>query len=117
MGELNKFLIPKITIAWENVAKALCYQANIVATINRKYSSIPKKYYRELLKDWLKTNNGVGPKIWSTLLDKLGEVDKIIASAREEIIKDLEAAKTPQSSAVLSVPHLTNKVFLLSKWL
>ena len=40
---------------------------------------------RELFKDWLTTNNGAaaGPKIWSTLLEKLKSIVDL-AAAREE---------------------------------
>ena len=38
---------------------------------------------------WLSTNYGVGPKTWSTLFDKLKEVDNLSAATRQ-IINELE---------------------------
>ena len=115
MGNLNKYVISKIKTEWEDVANALCYETNVVEAIKSKYDN-PKESCKELLKDWLKTNNGVGPKVWSTLLDKLGKVDKL-TTARKEILKDLEAVETPQSSAALSLSNLKVKILSLSKWL
>ena len=90
MGVLNKIVIDKITAHWEDVAYALCYKIATVETIKRKSNQDPKKCCQELFKDWLTTNNGVaaGPKIWSTLIDKLRDVEELTV-AREEIVKEL----------------------------
>jgi len=48
----------------------------------------PKKCCQELLKDWLSTDNGVGPKTWEVLLKQLKEVPELTASV-EHIMKQV----------------------------
>ena len=88
MGVLNEIVVPRISAEWEDVAYALCYKIPAVNIIKRKHKDDPKRCCKELLTDWLATNNGVGPKIWSTLLDKLETIGELTA-AREEIRKKL----------------------------
>ena len=112
MGDLNKYVIPKIKTEWRNVANALCYETTVVEAISSKYDN-PKESCKELLKDWLTTHNGAKPKIWSTLLEKVGEINELAATIKE-IIKDLEATETLQSSVVLSVPETLQSSAVLS---
>lgn len=89
MADLSKFVIPRIKAEWEDVAFALRYKIVTVNAIKEKHNEDPKKCCRELFIDWLSTSHGVGPKTWSTLLDKLKEVEDLSA-ATQEIIKELE---------------------------
>ena len=91
MDDLNQIVVPNICADWEDVAYALHYEIPIVKSIQCKHNNDPKKCCKELLTDWLRTNNGTGPKIWLTLLDKLKKVDELTAT-REKIIEEL--AKT-----------------------
>ena len=88
MDDLISIVIPRINADWEDVAYALHYKIPAVKSIKTKHNNDPKKCCKELLTDWLITNNGVGPKVWSTLLDKLEKVEELTA-AREEIRKEL----------------------------
>ena len=88
MGVLNKIVVPRINAEWEDFAYALCYEIPVVESIKRKHKQDPKVCCKELLKDWLITNNGAAPKNWLTLLEKLEDVEEL-ATAREEIIKEL----------------------------
>ena len=83
MGDINKIVVPKIQAEWEDVAYALRYKIPTVKAIKAKYNDDPKKCCKELLTDWLSTDNGVGPKTWSTLLDKLKEVEDLAAVTNE----------------------------------
>jgi len=78
MGDLNKIVVPHIEAYWDDVAYALHFGIPYVEGVKVKFSD-PKKCCQELLKDWLSTSNGVGPKTYSTLLDKLKEVEELIA--------------------------------------
>ena len=89
MADLNKIVIPRIKAEWEDVAYALRYKIVTVNAIKAKHNEDPKNCCRELFIDWLSTNHGVDPKTWSTLLDKLKEVDNLSA-ATQEIINELE---------------------------
>ena len=88
MDVLNMIVVHKINAEWEDVAFALRYEIPAVESIKSKHNQDPKKCCKELFKDWLITNNGAGPKIWSTLLDKLKNVGEL-ATAREDIMREL----------------------------
>ena len=88
MGDLNMIVVPRISAEWEDVAYALRYEILAVKFIKSKHNNDPQKCCKELLTDWLTTNNGVGPKIWSTLLDKLKNIGELTA-AREKIKEEL----------------------------
>ena len=92
MGELNRIVIPKIQAEWEDVAYALLYDITTVNGIREKYPANPRKCCKELLKDWLSTDHGAHPKTWSTLLDKLNEVDEL-AAANNEIMDEFKKLK------------------------
>ena len=92
MADLNKFVVPRINVVWEDVAHALLYKLPEVQYIEMKHNQEPKRCCKELFKNWLSTNNGVQPKNWSTLLEKLSDIPEL-ATAREEIIMDLRKIK------------------------
>ena len=94
MGDIIEIVIPKIQAEWEDVAYALRYQIPTVNAIKAKYNDNPKKCCKELFKDWLSTNHGASPKIWSTLLDKLKKVEDL-AAARDEIMEELKKRLHP----------------------
>ena len=89
MRDINKIVVPKIQAEWEDVAYALHYKIPTVKGIKAKCNDNPKKCCKELFTDWLSTDHGVGPKTWSTLLDKLKEVEDL-AAARDEIMDELK---------------------------
>ena len=88
MFDLTKTVIPKIMNEWEYIAEALRYDLATIKAIKEREREDPKKCCRELFKDWLMTNNGAeaGPKVWSTLLDALKQVDEIATDITENII-------------------------------
>ena len=88
MIELIRIVIPRIQYDWEDVAYVLHYEKPLIEWIRRNHEYNPKKCCRELFIDWLSTRNGAEPKKWSTLLDKLKEVEELTA-AREEIMEEL----------------------------
>ena len=74
---------------WKDVAyHSLQYDVSTVTAIEKKCASDPKRCCIELFQDWLKTENGVGPKTWGTLLTQLKEV-KELTDKVEEITKKL----------------------------
>lgn len=88
MADINRIVTPRIKPEWEDFAYALHYEINSVKAIKEKYREDPKKCCRALFEDWLLTDHGDGPKTWQTILDKLKEVEDLVA-AREEIIQAL----------------------------
>ena len=94
MGNINKIVVPRIQVEWEDVAFALHYKIPIVNTIKAMHNDNPKKCCKELFKDWLSTDHGVGPKTWSTLLEKLQEIEDL-AAATSEIKNELQKLANP----------------------
>ena len=92
MFDLTKIVIPKIMNEWEYIAEAFRYDLATIKAINEKGRGDPKKCCREFFKDWLMTNNGAkaGPKVWSTLLDTLKEVDEISTDIIEDITEKVK---------------------------
>ena len=89
MYDLNKIVVPKISADWEDhVAYALQCDIPIIRSIQNKHNNNPKKCCKELLTDWLITNNNATPKSWSTLLDTFKDVEEL-AAARKSIIEEL----------------------------
>jgi len=89
MWKLTKIVVPQIMAHWEDVAyTSLHYGIPAVEAIEAKHKGDPKKCCQDLLKDWLSTENGVGPKTWEVLLKQLKEVPELAASV-EHIMKQL----------------------------
>ena len=90
MCDLNEIVVPKVSTKWEDIAYQLHYEIPIVDEINTKHKEDPKRCCKELFKDWLTTSNGVEPKIWQTLLDKLKKMKDLYAITKditEELIQ------------------------------
>ena len=88
MFDLMKIVIPEIMNEWEYIAYALRYNLATIKAIKEKKREDPKKCCEEFFKDWLTTDNGAkaGPKVWSTLLNTLKELNEISAGITENII-------------------------------
>ena len=95
MFDLSKIVIPKIMNEWEYVAEALRYDLATIAAIKQMGRENLKQCCREFFKDWLTTKNGAkaGPKVWSTLLDTLKEVDEISSEITKDIITQVKQLK------------------------
>ena len=77
---------------WEDIADALRYDLATIKAITEKGRDDPKKCCREFFKDWLMTNNGAkaGPKVWSTLINALKQIDEISADITQDIIAEVK---------------------------
>ena len=80
MGDLLDIAIPLIKAEWEDVAYFLRYDIHTVDAISEKHKNDPHKCCRELLKDWLKSDHGVSPKSWCTLLSAIGKISNLTAA-------------------------------------
>ena len=111
MTYLNKIVIPKIMNEWEYIAYALHYNIPIVKAMKARYHEYPKKCCRELFDNWLSTSHGAVPKVWSTLIGALKQVDLISSDITEDIIakiKQLDGGYVPQGTYIqyVCVYHL-----------
>ena len=95
MFDLMKIVIPKIMNEWEDIAEYLYYDLGTIEDIKKAEGKNPKKCCRQLFEDWLMTNNGAkaGPKVWSTLLDTLKQIDEISSDITEDIIAKVKQLK------------------------
>ena len=95
MFDLTKIVIPKIMNQWQYVAEAFRYEIYDIKAIKEKGNGDPKLCCREFFMDWLETQRGarVGPKVWSTLLDTLKEVDEIAEGTVQEITDKVKLLK------------------------
>ena len=87
MADINKIVIPRIQADWERVAFALCYSIPKVKAIKENNQNL-NNCCLELFVDWLSTDHGAGPKTWSTLIEKLKEIEDLTA-VTNEIIDEL----------------------------
>ena len=83
MWQLNKIVVPIVMAHWKDVAyNSLHFDIHEVEAIEAKHNN-SREFCRELLKDWLTTNNGITPKTWQTLLKQLKEVEELAASVEK----------------------------------
>ena len=76
MTEPARYVIPEILGHWQDVAQhCLHYNVSVVEVIVKDSPNDPERCCRELFKDWLNTENGVGPKTWEVLLEQLKKVE------------------------------------------
>ena len=93
MFDLTKIVIPRIVNEWEYIAKALHYDlATITAIKQQKGCENSEQYCEEFFNDWLTTDHGAqaGPKVWSTLLNTLKEIDEVSADVKKDIITEVK---------------------------
>ena len=90
MHDLKKIVTRRIMNQWEYIAEALYYDiATIEAIKQQRGCEGPKQCCREFFKDWLTSSNGTGPKVWSTLISALKEVDEISTDIVDDIVKEV----------------------------
>ena len=76
MKHLNNYVIPKIAADWKRVADSLEFDIRI---IKKKFQNDPLVLCEEMIRDWLSTDVGLKPKIWSTLIAALKDVEQLTA--------------------------------------
>ena len=96
MFDLHKIVIPKIMNNWEYVAEAFHYDLARIEAIKEDGFWDPRQCCREFFKDWLTTDHGakVGPKMWSTLLGILKQIDEIPDYITEDIVMKVKQIKS-----------------------
>ena len=93
MFDLTNIVIPKILNKWEYIAKALHYDLATITAIKQQKNS--EQQCREFFNDWLTTSHGAqaGPKVWSTLLNVLEEVDEVSGDIKKDIVTKVNQLK------------------------
>lgn len=89
MTLLNKVVIPRISPYWNKVLKILHYHLTFQQELRKKCKGNELKYCETLLKDWISTHNGIGPKTYDKLLEMLCKINEV-APFIKSMIDDLK---------------------------
>ena len=90
MKHLISIVVPRVAAYWNKVAFHLEFSIPAVKIISKKFPNDPECCCVELFEQWLSSDEGAQPKIWSTLLESLKCI-KHLRAATEEIEKELKA--------------------------
>ena len=82
MWDIISIVIPRIKAKWDYVAYSMKYSISAVNAF-KKDSSDSGQSCLNVFEDWLSTPNGITPKTWHTLLDRLKAVDGLQAEAED----------------------------------
>jgi len=72
---------------WKTVAYSMKFNLDTISAIEKDSHNV-HECCDKLFTNWLTTNNGLAPKTWKTLLDRIKEVDDL-ARASDEIEKEI----------------------------
>ena len=103
MWNLIKIVIPKVKAKWEHMAYSMKYNIATVKEIKYCYSD-SEECCKTLFQDWLLTDHGAAPKTWSTLLQKIKDVDSL-AAAVDDIKRQL-SGMTQSYTVILYYMHV-----------
>ena len=81
-------MIPEIQAEWDKVAYSMGYDIGTVNSIERECNGKLDRCCQKLFSDWLSTDHGCTPKTWQKLLERIKNVDNLVA-AEENISKKL----------------------------
>jgi len=110
MKLLHKIVIPKISSEWKKVADFLEIEFSIIDIIQENFNGEPSSCCEEILREWLRSDHGVQPKTWSTLITSIKEI-KHLAAASEEIKKELTSKSPLITLSTLVLPVHRNYSF------
>ena len=91
MWHIISIVIPEIKAKWEYVAFSMQYSILAVDAFKKDSSDCGGSCFN-LFKDWLSTSQGVTPKTWRTLLNRVKDVDDlqfVVKDIEQKIIKEL----------------------------
>jgi len=82
MKQIHRLLVPAVSFKWKTVADFLEIETD---TIEENLKGDPTGCCEEVFRKWLKSEHGVQPKTWSTLITSLREIRQL--SAVSEMIE------------------------------
>ena len=88
MWDLIKIVIPEIKAEWKYFAYSLKYDIPFVKAIERDCHD-SEQCCVKLFEDWLSTGHGAAPKTWCILLQKIKQVESLVAAA-DDIKRQLD---------------------------
>ena len=90
MKLLHNIVVPKISSEWKIVADFLELEFSIIDVVEERCKDDPVKCCEEMLREWLKTDHGLQPKTWSTLITAL-KVIKKLPTVSQEVEQELKS--------------------------
>ena len=103
MSQIVNIVIPQVQSDWVDIAYSLKFKIEDVKVIKENHREDTKKCCRQLFEDWLRTDCGITPKTWSTLLHCLKNLH--LSKAADEIEKELgliSAAKKSKNQVLMN---------------
>ncbi|XP_065907302.1 uncharacterized protein [Dysidea avara] len=99
MKQLHKHVIPKVAADWRTVAEFLELETSTIDHVEERFRSDPTRCCGEVFRKWLKSEETLGPKTWSTLITTLREIDQL-KTITEQISHDLKVYITTMNDEV-----------------
>ena len=90
MKLLHKIVIPKISSYWKKVADFLEINFSMIDLIQERFKGEPTVCCEEILREWLRSDQGAQPTTWFTLITSLKETTQLTAIS-EEIEQELKS--------------------------
>ena len=85
--------MPRVAADWDKVAVQLEFDDATIRIVQRRCRDDPEECCYQLLRKWVTTNKGAGPKNWATLLSALKKIRQL-RSVTEQIEDDLTQLTT-----------------------
>ena len=89
MKQLHKHVIPKIAAYWKTVAEFLELETTTINHVEDTFRDDPTRCCEEIFREWLKSDDTVEPKTWSSLMTTLKEI-RALNLVIEEIFDELK---------------------------
>ena len=86
---LHNIVIPKISSEWKSMSDFLELKVSVIEAIEDKFKNDPVKCCQEMLREWLKSDHGLQPKTWSTLIQTLKAI-QILCTVGKEVEQELK---------------------------
>jgi len=74
MRQLHKHVIRKIAAYWKTVAEFLELETTTINHLEDRFQDDPAKCCEEAFREWLKSDDAVEPRTWSSLMTTLKEI-------------------------------------------
>ena len=83
MKDLHQLVIPNVASKWKTLADYLEFKLPMIQNIEHQSRNDSVECCTELLRQWLSSDYGVGPKNWSTLIKTLKEIKQLSTITKE----------------------------------
>ena len=93
MKHLLDIVVPRVAADWDKVAEQLDFNNSTIRIVQRRCGNDPEECCHQILREWVTTDKGAGPKNWATLLAALKKIRQL-RSVTEQIEDYLTQLRT-----------------------